>query len=121
MVPRDYFTRLIEKQKAISQLVRSHTAQAQMRQKQNHDKRMKEKKPSEVGDYVWVFINVLRRGGTGKLLRGWRGPFQIVKKHQEGRWYVLSSGHKVHFERLKVQTRNGQPEMRNKTKVTGKS
>ena len=84
-VPRDYVTRLIEKQKAINQLVRSHTAQAQMRQKRNHDKRMKGTKPFEIGDYVWVFIKVLPRGGTGKLLRGWRGPFQVIEKHQEGR------------------------------------
>ena len=44
-VPRDYVTRLIERQKAINQLVRTHTAQAQMRQKRNHDKRMKGTKP----------------------------------------------------------------------------
>ena len=72
-----------------------------MCQKRNHDKRLKRTKPFEVGDYVWVFIKVLPRRGIRKLLRGWRGPFQIVKKHQEGRWYVLSSGHRVHFERLK--------------------
>ena len=39
--------------------------------------------------------------GSCKLLSGWRGPYTILEVFQEGRVYSLSSGHKVHFERLK--------------------
>ena len=44
---------------------------------------------------------MIPKGGSAKLLRGWSGPYKIVEVLQEGRLYVLSSGHKVHFERLK--------------------
>ena len=42
------------------------------------------------------------KGGSSKLLRRWRGPYKIDEVLQEGRLYVLSSGHKVHLERLKT-------------------
>ena len=34
-------------------------------------------------------------------MRAWRGPHKIVQVFQEGRVYVLDTGQKVHFERLK--------------------
>ena len=39
--------------------------------------------------------------GTRKLLRGWRGPYKITDVLQDGRVYVLDTGQKVHYERLK--------------------
>ena len=44
---------------------------------------------------------MIPKGGSAKLLRGWRGPYKVVEVLQDGRLYILSSGHKVHFERLK--------------------
>ena len=34
-------------------------------------------------------------------MRAWRGPHKVVQVFQEGRVYVLDTGQKVHFERLK--------------------
>ena len=39
--------------------------------------------------------------GSPKLLKAWRGPHKIAHVLQEGRVYVLDTGQKVHFERLK--------------------
>ena len=41
------------------------------------------------------------KGGTRKLLRAWRGPHKVTDVLQDGRPYVLDTGQKVHFERLK--------------------
>ena len=54
-----------------------------------------------LGDAVWVFCHVVPKGGTSKLLRGWRGPYKITDVLQDGRVYVLDTGQKVHYERLK--------------------
>ena len=47
-------------------------------------------------------------GGSSKLLRRWRGPYKFVEVLQEGRLYVFSSGHKVHFEPLKTHISSSQ-------------
>ena len=59
-----------------------------------------------MGDLVWVFCQVLPKGGTNKLLKEWRGPYRISEVFQEGRFYVLSSGQKVHFEQLTRHVNN---------------
>ena len=43
--------------------------------------------------------------GSPKLIRAWRGPHKVVQDFQEGRVYVLDTGQKVHFERLKPHHR----------------
>ena len=37
-------------------------------------------KAYSVGDYVWVFQEVVPPKGTKKLLKKWRGPFQITEE-----------------------------------------
>ena len=39
--------------------------------------------------------------GTKKLLKKWRGPFQITEVHQGGRFYRLSTGRAAHYENIK--------------------
>ena len=58
-------------------------------------------KAHAVGDAVWVFCHIIPKGGTRKLLRAWRGPHKVTDVLQDGRLYVLDTGQKVHFERLK--------------------
>ena len=58
-------------------------------------------KAHAVGDAVWVFCHIIPKGGTRKLLRDWRGPHKVTDVLQDGRLYVLDTGQKVHFERLK--------------------
>ena len=54
-----------------------------------------------VGDYVWVFQEVVPPKGTKKLLKKWRGRFQITKVHQGGRFYRLSTRRAAHYENIK--------------------
>ena len=54
-----------------------------------------------VGDAVWVFCDIISKGGTRKLIRAWRGHHKVTVVLQDGRLYVLDTGQKVHFERLK--------------------
>ena len=47
------------------------------------------------------FAATCRKKAPPKLMRAWRGPHKVVQVFQEGRVYVLDTGQKVHFERLK--------------------
>ena len=71
---------------------------AQMRQRKKYDERILLAKPYEVGQFVWVFQNVIPPKGTKKLLKKWRGPFMITEVHQQGRFYRLSTGRAAHYE-----------------------
>ena len=50
---------------------------------------------------VWVFCRYVPQKGSPKLMRAWRGPHHVVHTLQDGRVYILDTGQKVHFERLK--------------------
>ena len=82
-------------------LCRRNTQQAQARQRKRFDKKAAGAKAYSVGDYVWVFQNVIPPKGTKKLLKKWRGPFMITEVHQEGRFYRLSTGRAAHYENIK--------------------
>ena len=47
------------------------------------------------------FCHIIPKGGTRKRLRAWRGPHKVTDVLQDGRLYVLDTGQKVRFERLK--------------------
>ena len=36
-----------------------------------------------------------------KLLKNWRGPFQITELHQVGHFYRLRTGRAAHYEKIK--------------------
>ena len=91
---------LLARQQEIHELVRRNTHQAQLRQKLKFDRHLKAKAHA-VGDAVWVFCHIIPKGGTRKLIRAWRGPHKVTNVLQDGRLYVLDTGQKVHYERLK--------------------
>ena len=91
---------LLARQQEIHELVRRNTYQAQLRQKLKFDRHLKAKAYA-VGDAVWVFCHIIPRGVTRKLIRAWRGPQKVTDVLQDGRLYVLDTGQKVHYERLK--------------------
>ena len=97
---KEFVEHLLARQQEIHELVRRNTHQAQIRQKQKFDRHLKAKAHA-VGDAVWVFCHIIPKGGTRKLLRAWRGPHKVTDVLQDGRLYVLDTGQKVHFERLK--------------------
>ena len=92
MSPQTYVKEAIRRQQELNELCRRNTAQAQMRQRKNYDETILQAKLYEVGQYVWVFQNVIPPKGTKKLLKKWRGPIMITEVHQQGRFYRLSTG-----------------------------
>ena len=68
---------------------------------EKYDDKIRQVKPYAVGQYVWVFQNIIPPKGKKKLLNKWRGPFMITEVHQQGRFYRLSTGRAAHYENLK--------------------
>ena len=99
--PQTYVRDVIRRQQDLNDLCRRNTQQAQIRQKRRFDKRTADAKAYSVGDYVWLFQEVVPSKGTKKLLKKWRGPFQITEVHQGGRFYRLSTGRAAHYENIK--------------------
>ena len=95
-----YMCETMERLKEINKLARRNLKAAQLRQKRNYDARIRTVQKFKVGDHVLVFCRAVPAGGTLKLLALWRGPYRVTEVHQGGRWYVLSNGHKAHFENL---------------------
>ena len=92
---------VIRPQQELNDLCRRNTQQAQARQRKRFDEKAAGAKAYSVGDYVWVFQNVIPPKGTKKLLKKWRGPFMITEVHQEGRFFRLSTGRAAHYENIK--------------------
>ena len=95
-----YVDHVLAHQQEIHDLVRRNTLQAQLRQKLKYD-RATQAKVCAKGDLVWVFCRYVPQKGSPKPLRAWRGPHRVVHTLQNGRVYILDTGQKVHFERLK--------------------
>ena len=95
-----YVDHVLARQQEIHDLVRRNTHQAQLRPKFKYDRAIQTKAYMK-GDLVWVFCRNVPQRGSPKLLRAWRGPHRTVHTLQDGRVYILDTGQKVHFERLK--------------------
>ena len=100
----EFVEHLLARQQKIHELVGRNIHQAQLRQKLKFDRQLKAKAHA-VGDAVCVFCHIISKGGTSKLIRAWRGPHKVTDVLQEGRLYVLDTGQKVHYERLKKHVR----------------
>ena len=96
-----YVDHVLARQLEIHDLVRKNTHQAQLRQKLKYDRAIRAKAYAK-GDLVWVFCRYVPQKGSPKLMRAWRGPHHVVHTLQDGRVYILDTGQKVHFERLKL-------------------
>ena len=73
--PQVYVRDVIRRQHELNDLCRSNTQQAQARQRKKFDKKAAGAKTYSVGDYMWIFENVIPTKGTQKLLKKWRGSF----------------------------------------------
>ena len=69
MSPQAYVKEATRRQQELNELYRRNTAQAQMRQCKKFDEKILQAKPYEVGQYVWVFQNVIPPKGTKNYLR----------------------------------------------------
>ena len=65
---------VIRRQQELNDLCRRNTQQAQARQRKIFDKKAAGAKAYKVGDYVWVFQNVIPPKGTKKLLKSGGDP-----------------------------------------------
>ena len=92
---------MIRRQQELNDLCRRNTQQAQARQRKRFDEKAAGVKAYSVGDYVWVFQNVIPPKGTKKPLKKSSGPFMITEVHQEGRFYRLTTGRAAHCENIK--------------------
>ena len=95
-----YVDHVLARQQETHDLVRRNTRQSQLRQKLKYDCAIRAKAYAK-GDLVWVFCRYVPQKGSLKLMRAWRGPHRVVHTLQDGRVYILVTGRKVHFERLK--------------------
>ena len=67
--PQVYMRDVIRCQQELNDLCRKNTQQAQARQRKKFDKKAAGAKAYSVGDYVWVFQNIIPSKGTKKLLK----------------------------------------------------
>ena len=81
-------------------MVRRNTHQVQLRQKLKYDSAIRAN-ACIVGNQIWVFCSYVPQKRPPKLMKAWRGPHKDVHVLEDGRVYILDSGQKVHFERLK--------------------
>ena len=65
--PHAYVKEAVKRQQELNELCRRNTAQGQMRQRTKYDEKILQAKPYAVGQYVWVFQNVIPPKGTKKL------------------------------------------------------
>ena len=79
--PQVYVRDVIRRQNELNELCRRNTQKAQARQRKRFDKKATGAKAYSVGDYVWVFQNIIPPKGTKKLLNKWRAPFMIAEVH----------------------------------------
>ena len=70
-----YLRSVVQRLQETHELVRRNMHQAQLRQKRQFDCGVRGK-PFQVDELVWVFCRVIPKGGSAKLLRGWRGPYK---------------------------------------------
>ena len=98
---KQYLKKMFRRSAKIQQMTRVTLKEVQLRQKKNFDKDAAHLHPYRPGERVLVSVKVIPRGGVGKLLRNWRGPFEVKEAKQCGRWYILESGMITHYEHLK--------------------
>ena len=62
-----FVSNVITRQQELNGLSRHNTQYAQARQRKKFDKKAADEKDFSVGDYVWVFQNVILPNGTEKF------------------------------------------------------
>ena len=88
--PQTYVRDVIRSQQELIGLCRRNTQQAQIRQKKRDDKSTADAKTYSVGEYFWVFHELVPPKGTKIYLKKWRGPLQITEVHQRYRFHRLN-------------------------------
>jgi hypothetical protein len=91
----------IQQQAQNNEIARRNMRQAQIRQKRNHDAKVRGLIQYLPGDYVMCFVNVVSQNHMRKLEPLWRIPYAIDEVLENGILYRLGNGEMVHYNRLK--------------------
>ena len=83
---KQYLERMFRRSAKIQHMTRANLEGVQVRQKRNFDKDATQLNPCKPGERVLVSVKVIPLGGVVKLLRSWRGPFELQEAKQGGRW-----------------------------------
>ena len=87
-------------------LAREVTKRKQERQKNHYDVRSSDGR-YKVGDMVWLYLPVVKKGQSPKFMKQWKGPYKIVKVLSDVNYHIKFEGsgprktQVVHFNRLK--------------------
>ena len=100
--PQTYVRDVIRRQQDLTDLCRRNTQQAQIRQKRRFDIRTADAKAYSVGDYVWVFQEVVPPKRTKKLLKKMARP--LSDNRSAPRRSFLSIEHRKSSSLRKHQT-----------------
>ena len=90
--PQTYVRDVIRRQQDLNDLCRRNTQQAQIRQKRRFDKRTADAKAHSVGDYVWMFQEVVPPKKTKKFFKKMAQP--ISRNRSAPRRSFLSIEHR---------------------------
>ena len=99
--PQTYVRDVIRRQQDLNDLCRRNAQQAQIRQKGGLIKEQPMQKPTQLAITSGCSRKWFHQKEPKKLLKKWRGPFQITEVHQGGRFYRLSTGRAAHYENIK--------------------
>ena len=92
---------VIKRQQELNDLCRRNTQQAQARQRKRFDKKAAGAKAHSVGDYVWVFQNVITTERDKETSKEMEGTLHDYGGAPGGRFYRLSTGRAAHYENIK--------------------
>jgi len=79
----DYKTELVQNMSRAWQLAQNVIRKSQNRQKATHDKKASDA-TVKLGDRVFVYMPAIRTGPAYKLARPYKGPYRIIKTHENG-------------------------------------
>ena len=100
--PQTYVRDVIRRQQDLNDLCRRNTQQAQISQKRRFDRRTADAKAHSVGDYVWVFQEVVPPKGTKKIIK--EMAWSISDNRGAPRRSLLSTEHWKSSSLQKYQT-----------------
>ena len=106
MSTTDYARHLRDRLESVFEYARVHITSGQRRQKEYYDRKAV-KRPYSVGNHVWLYTPVVRKGCTSKFSQPWKGPYKVITKISDVTYRIQPIDgpsrrlQVVHFNRLK--------------------
>ena len=84
MTYTEYITQHQRVMEQCLRIARHNTKQANIRSKRNYDKKARWMQHLAIGQHAMVFVDVVKKEGTKKLEKQWRGPFKLLATKMNG-------------------------------------